>query len=71
MMPMALDIADRDLLRAWEIFDGDFTDEVFAEIEELLPTLVAAGYVEAQEDRWGLTPKGVARAEELERTAGT
>jgi hypothetical protein len=64
---MTVDIADMDLLRAWKSFYGDFTDEFFAEIEALLPTLVAARYVEAQEDRWGFTPKGIARAEAPER----
>jgi hypothetical protein len=56
---MTTDIADQALLRAWEIFEGDFTDEVFVEIEALLPTLVDAGYAEAREDRWGLTQKSI------------
>lgn len=68
---MATEITDRALLRAQELFLEDATDEGFAEIEELLPTLVAEGYAEALEDRWGFTPKGIARAEALERDAGT
>jgi len=66
---MVTRIADRDLLRAWQISIEDYTDDVFAEIERLLPTLIAAGYAEADDDRWSFTPKGVARAEALERDA--
>ena len=36
-----------------------------AEAETLLPALKAAGYANVLEDRWGFTPKGVKRAEEL------
>jgi len=57
--------ADSALLRAWELSVGDWTDEVEAEIETLLPTLVEAGYASAEEHLWRFTPAGVARAEEL------
>jgi hypothetical protein len=65
----ALSDEDRALIRASRLALEDFTDEIFAEIETLLPTLVAAGYAEALEDRWGFTPKGIERAEELDPDA--
>jgi len=43
----------------------DSTDEVEAKVETLLPTLLDAGYVEADEHIWRFTPKGVARVEAL------
>jgi hypothetical protein len=64
---MTMTAADRALRRAQELFLEDAADAGFAEIEELLPTLVAAGYAEALGDRWGFTPEGIARGEELER----
>jgi hypothetical protein len=57
---------DAKLLRAWVLFDGEVTDETFDEAERLIPDLVAAGYVDAQDDRWGFSSAGVARAEELD-----
>jgi hypothetical protein len=46
------------------IVPGGSSDEIEDEMEVLLPELIAAGYVDATEDRW--TPKGVARAKQLE-----
>ena len=48
---------------------GDANDELEAEIERLLPGLVAAGYAELEDDTWGLTATGRARADELEQGA--
>ena len=63
------DETDRALLRARELFLGDPTDESFDETEDLLPRLIEAGFVEAEEDRWGFTPAGRKRADELEEGA--
>jgi hypothetical protein len=57
---------DTALMRAWELSAGDHTDSVIDELEPLIPILAAAGYVEADDYTWSFTPKGVARAEELE-----
>jgi hypothetical protein len=67
---MAHNETDHALLRARQLFLGDATDESFDEIEELLPQLVDAGYVDIEEDRWGFTPTGRERADELEHKAG-
>jgi hypothetical protein len=61
---------DRALLRARELFLGDDTDETLDELETLLPALAGAGYVDVEEDRWGFTDAGRARADQLERDAG-
>jgi hypothetical protein len=66
---MAAGDVDQALLRAWELFLEDLSDDTDAEIEGLLPQLVAAGYVRAGADRWSFTSEGVARAEALERDA--
>jgi len=60
--------ADAALMRAWDLGMGDagWTAEVMAIADQLLPTLVAAGYAVADQHTWRFTPKGVARAEELE-----
>jgi len=57
--------ANSALLRAWKLGIADWCDQVEAEIETLLPTLVEAGYASAEEHLWRFTPAGVARAEEL------
>jgi hypothetical protein len=61
---MATDL-DRALLRAWDLFEEDVTDEVENELRELLPMLVDAGYVTADEYKWAFTAKGVSRAKAL------
>ncbi|MFN0154361.1 MAG: hypothetical protein ACKVUT_08265 [Gaiella sp.] len=38
---------------------------MFDAFEEMLPTLVAAGYAEADDHTWHFTQKGVERADEL------
>jgi hypothetical protein len=64
---MTADDVDRALLRAWELSLEDLSDSTDAEIEELLPQLVAAGYVRVSPDRWRFTPEGVARAKALDQ----
>ncbi len=59
--------ADRQLLRLWQLWNGDPTDEVYEETERLLPTVAAAGYVRITGGTWAFTAAGVERAEELER----
>jgi hypothetical protein len=61
---MDVDIA---LLRAYDLGmdDAGWTDEVMAEAEQLLPTLVAAGYASMDNETWRFTSAGVARAHEL------
>jgi hypothetical protein len=61
---------DRALARAWEIFDDDLSDETDAELGDLLPTLVAAGYVAIDGESpsghfWRFTTQGVERARAL------
>lgn len=59
--------ADSQLLRLWQLSDGELTDQVYEETERLLPTAAAAGYVRITGDTWAYTPAGVGRAEQLER----
>ena len=66
-----MDDLDRLLTRAWEIAIGDLSDETDAELGDLLPPLVAAGYVEISGesptgDFWSFTPAGVELAKTLE-----
>ena len=62
-------------MRAWNLGMGDvgWSDAVMDEAERLLPPLVNAGDVSIDEeaDTLQFTPEGVARAEELERVAGS
>lgn len=46
--------ADDALIRAYNLGMGDagWTDEVMDKAEELLPTLVAAGYVAVESPAW-------------------
>jgi hypothetical protein len=60
-----MDDLDRVVIRAWELSSEDYTDEVYAAFEEMLPMLEAAGYVDADEHLWRWTAEGVARAEAL------
>jgi hypothetical protein len=46
--------------------NAGWTDAVLDEAERLLPTLVDAGYAEAEGLTWKFTPQGVARAMELQ-----
>jgi len=67
---------DRALVRAREIYFGDLSDELDAELGELLPSLIEAGY--AREEPWGdsedwflwsFTDAGRKRADELDPDA--
>lgn len=63
----ALDVA---LKRAHEIFLEDESDESEAELKQLMPALLQAGYVEENEWGdgwllWGFTDAGIKRGEEL------
>jgi hypothetical protein len=66
--------ADVTLMRAWGLgMDGaGWSDSVMDEAERLLPELLSAGYAatDVDADTWWFTPKGVARAEQLETTPG-
>ena len=63
--------ADEALKEAWELGMGDdgWSDAVMDRAEELLPTLLEAGYAATDEEgwKWWFTEAGVARAEEIER----
>ena len=61
--------ADDALMEAWKLglADAGWTQATMDRAEELLPTLVAAGYAFADRGTWRFTPEGVARAEALER----
>lgn len=60
-----MDRTDAALLRAWELSGGELGEGPADELEELLPTLVAAGYAEEETNLWRFTPTGLARFEEL------
>jgi hypothetical protein len=62
---------DEALLKAWLLGYGDdgWSAAVMAEAKQLLPILIAAGYAETNEATWDFTPKGAARAMELEKGA--
>lgn len=61
--------ADEALIRAYNLGmdDAGWTDEVMDKAEELLPTLIAAGYAARDDEAntWWFTKKGVARANEI------
>lgn len=68
-----MDPLDKKLLRAWELSSGDFTDAAEAELNDLVPALVEAGYVKERpwgDDPlhflWSFTESGVKRGRELE-----
>lgn len=65
--------ADTALMRAYNLGmdDAGWTDAVMDEAEELLPTLLEAGYAATDDEAgtWRFTAEGVARAKELERCA--
>jgi len=65
-----VDPLDRDLCRAHEIFLGDLSDATDAELVDLLPPLIEAGYVTESGHSptgyfWAFTKSGVERGEEL------
>jgi hypothetical protein len=65
-----MDDLDRALGRAWEIALEDLSDETDAELGDLLPSLVAAGYVEVSGESesgefWAFTPEAVKRIDAL------
>lgn len=60
-----MDPADEALSEAWTLANENYTAELYARFQELLPTLMKAGYADADEHTWHFTPKGVARANEL------
>jgi hypothetical protein len=57
---------DQVLMRSWTLWLADPTEAGDSEQQALLPKLLAAGYAETEGDTWGFTPKGIARAEELD-----
>jgi hypothetical protein len=59
---------DEALIRAWNLGEGKdgWSDSVIDEAESLLPILVEAGYAETEGATWKFTPKGAARAMELD-----
>jgi hypothetical protein len=67
LAPVPSPEADRQLLRLWQLWDGELTDQVYEETERLLPAVAAAGYVRITGDTWAYTTAGVERAEQLER----
>jgi len=69
---------DEKLLRAWELSLEDFTEEVEAELNALVPTLIEAGYVKERpwgDDPtyflWSFTEAGVKRSKQLEAREGS
>lgn len=61
---------DKALCRAHEIFLGDLSEETDAELDDLLPALIEAGYVEERGHSptgslWAFTESGVRRGDEL------
>ncbi len=72
-----MDQLDQTLLRAWLLSLEDASDATEAELNELLPALIEAGYVEERpwgDDPdwflWSFTEAGVKRADELEGAQG-
>ena len=59
----ALSDADKALARAWRLGAEDYTRELEDAFEELLPTLVDAGYAATDGHTWHFTRNGVERAE--------
>jgi hypothetical protein len=65
-----VDTLDRDLCRAHEIFMGNMSDETEAELDEILPALIEAGYIGESGHSptgsfWAFTEAGVKRGKEL------
>jgi hypothetical protein len=55
-------------MQAWNLGEGEdgWSDGVMDEAGLLLPILIEAGYAETAGNTWNFTPKGVARAMELQ-----
>jgi hypothetical protein len=73
-----MDSLDEKLRRAWLLASEDFTDSNEAELNELLPMLIEAGYVEERpwgDDPdvflWSFTEVGIRRGKELEVLHGS
>lgn len=73
-----MDPLDEKLLRAWELSSEDFTSEVEAELNDLVPALGEAGYVkerpwgdDPEHFLWSFTDTGVKRSKELEAREGS
>lgn len=65
-----MDALDKALCRAHEIFLDDPSESLDAELTELLPSLIEAGYAEEWGGSstgfyWKFTSLGIARGEEL------
>jgi len=62
--------ADDALMRAWGLGmnEAGWSDAVMDEVEQLLPTLLKAGYVTVDDESktWAFSTQGVARAEALD-----
>jgi hypothetical protein len=72
-----MDLLDKKLLRALELFYEELSDASDAELASLLPELIEAGYVEEKpwgDDPdhflWSFTEVGRRRSEELEAQGG-
>jgi hypothetical protein len=63
-----MDPADKALSEAWRLADENYTPELYARFEELLPTLIqpATPTPTPTNTPGTSTPKGVARANELD-----
>jgi hypothetical protein len=63
---------DQALIQAWRLGEGEdgWSEAAMEAAEHLLPQLLSAGYVETKDATWNFTPKGVARAMEIERATG-
>jgi len=69
--------ADTALMRALDLGmdEAGWSDEVMAEADRLLPTLVAAGYAVVDDETstsytWRFTEKGIARADRIRNENG-
>lgn len=65
-----MDPLDTKLCRAREIFLSDMSDETEAELDVILPDLIAAGYIQESGHSptgsfWAFTEAGVERRKEL------
>jgi hypothetical protein len=65
-----MDSLDDAIFRAHEIFLGDLSDATDAELDNLLPPLIEAGYVKEWGHSptgsfWAFTESGIRRGEEL------
>lgn len=68
-----MDALDEQLLRAFDLSSEEFSDDVEAELNALVPVLIEAGYVKERpwgDDPdhflWSFTKAGVERSKQLE-----